>query len=51
MEIKIHVFGATYSICFGYKTPWFESVSFITIAREWHGKNKQVEYAKLIVRT
>lgn len=51
MEIKVQIFGRVYSICIGYKAAWFESASFITIAREWFGPDKQVSYAEMVFRT
>ena len=42
MELKLQIFGCIYSVCFGYKTAWFGSLSFFTITREWHGDDQQV---------
>ena len=50
MEIKIKIFGAVYSICFGHETPWFSQVSFIVIAKE-HWRKGEVEYAEVLWRS
>lgn len=47
MELKIQFRGNVYSICIGYKTEWFESISFITIAQEWY-EHKEVVFASLL---
>lgn len=50
MELKIQFRGNVYSICIGYKTEWFESMSFVTITQEWY-EHKQVVWADLIWRS
>lgn len=50
MEIKLQIFGSIYSICFGYKTAWFESDYLITVTREWYDESKQVCHAEMLYR-
>lgn len=48
MECKIYIFGRVYSLCFGYKTPWFEQIYFFSVIREWHDEDKMVSWAELV---
>ena len=49
MELKLLIFGKVYSICIGYKTPWFGQIYFITVIREWYD-GIEVSDAKMIFR-
>ena len=51
MEIKFTFKDNTYSICFGYKTNWFEQLSFLTITKEYYDENKEVTFAELLFRS
>jgi len=47
MEIKIQIYGRVFSLCFGYKTKWFEQIYFLTLEELYHDK-RQVVYAKML---
>ncbi len=47
MEILIQIRGRVYSLCFGRKTKWFESLDWFNLIENWyHGR--EVIYAKSI---
>ena len=48
MEIKIQFKKKVFSLCFGYKTLWFEQMHFFTITEEFYDKCKTVYYATFI---
>lgn len=47
MEIKIQLKDRVISITFGYKTQWYESVYFITVAEEFF-ENREVVHANIL---
>lgn len=51
MEIKIQIAGRVYSISLGYKTAWFENMSFLTIIEECHDEKRAVINARMIFRS
>jgi len=48
MEIKIQMFGRVFSLIFGYKTLWFEQITFFSIIEEWFNENLEVCWASHI---
>jgi len=49
MEIKIEIFGRTFSLCIGRKTNWFAQVNFITLVEEF-SNNREIVFANLILK-
>jgi hypothetical protein len=50
MEIKIQLKSCVLSICIGYKTKWFDQISFLTIIKEYY-RGMEVYWAVLIFRS
>jgi len=49
MEIKIQIKGRVFSISFGRKTKWFESVYWFSVIEEWY-HHREVIFAKIIIK-
>ncbi len=48
MEIRIQIGGRVFSICFGRKTKWFQSIWWFCIQEEWYDNHYEVVYAKIV---
>jgi hypothetical protein len=47
MEIKIQIRGRVFSICFGRKTKWFQSVYWFMLEELWYHNNEVMD-AKIL---